>query len=207
MPHLSLVELARLVDESPEAHEKIHLEECGTCAEQLAGLHRQTLQLSQLLDPPLPPALTVHVRESIMSHDARSRRQKSVWGLRIAAGFVLLLVGSSLGTFVFAPALAGRTSGAEGVVAPTDAAAAASAVQIAEAEYLTALARYAELTQAREGDPLSRLAALEGIVLTTRAALREAPADPLINNYHLTAVGQRDALLRELDRIREDEWF
>ena len=57
-------------------------------------------------------------------------------------------------------------------------------------------------------DPLNQLAALEGIVLTTRAALEEAPADPVINGYHLSALGQRDAILRQIDaRADEEPWF
>ena len=62
-------------------------------------------------------------------------------------------------------------------------------------------------------DPVNRLAALEGIVLTTRAALNEAPADPVINGYHLTALEQRDAILRQIqaqpapDEDNEQEWY
>jgi hypothetical protein len=76
---------------------------------------------------------------------------------------------------------------------------AASRLRTAEGDYLAALARYAELSgRIDEGDPLARLAALESIVATTRAALGRAPADPVINGYHLTAVAQRDALLRQV---------
>lgn len=76
---------------------------------------------------------------------------------------------------------------------------AARRLRTAESEYLTALTRYTELAgRAAEGDPLARLAALESIVATTRAALGRAPADPVINGYHLTAVAQRDALLRQV---------
>jgi hypothetical protein len=76
---------------------------------------------------------------------------------------------------------------------------AAARLRTAESDYLTALSRYTELAgRAAEGDPLARLAALESIVATTRAALGRAPADPVINGYHLTAVAQRDALLRQV---------
>jgi hypothetical protein len=75
---------------------------------------------------------------------------------------------------------------------------AAARLRTAETDYLAALSRYTELAgRASEGDPLARLAALESIVATTRAALGRAPADPVINGYHLTAVAQRDALLRQ----------
>jgi hypothetical protein len=76
---------------------------------------------------------------------------------------------------------------------------AAARLRTAESDYLAALARFAELSgRVDEGDPLARLAALESIVATTRAALGRAPADPVINGYHLTAVAQRDALLRQV---------
>jgi predicted anti-sigma-YlaC factor YlaD len=76
---------------------------------------------------------------------------------------------------------------------------AAARLRTAESDYLAALTRYTELAgRAAEGDPLARLAALESIVATTRAALGRAPADPVINGYHLTAVAQRDALLRQV---------
>jgi hypothetical protein len=75
---------------------------------------------------------------------------------------------------------------------------AATNLRAAESEYLTALTRFTELSgRVEEGDPVARLAALESIVATTRAALGRAPADPVINGYHLTAVAQRDALLRQ----------
>ncbi len=76
---------------------------------------------------------------------------------------------------------------------------AAALLRTAESAYLAALSRYAELSGGGEEiDPLARLAALESIVATTRAALGNAPADPVINGYHLTAVAQRDALLRQV---------
>jgi hypothetical protein len=51
----------------------------------------------------------------------------------------------------------------------------------------------------------STMAALESIVLTTRAALNRAPADPVINGYHLTAVAEREAMLRRLAAATADE--
>jgi len=69
----------------------------------------------------------------------------------------------------------------------------------AERAYLAALNRYSDFSARGDNtDPLARLAALESIVATTRAALGQAPADPVINGYHLTAVAQRDATLRQL---------
>lgn len=82
--------------------------------------------------------------------------------------------------------------------------------QLREAEeyYLSALTRYAELaTQAEAGDPVARLAALQSIVMTTQAALNQTPTDPVINGYHLTALAQRDATLRQVAAATDDRVF
>jgi hypothetical protein len=85
-------------------------------------------------------------------------------------------------------------------------------LRAAELRYRMALSRYAELSGAgATTDPVNRLAALEGIVLTTRAALKDSPADPVINGYHLAALGQRDALLRQISAVehtqQEQPWY
>jgi hypothetical protein len=79
----------------------------------------------------------------------------------------------------------------------------------AEAVYRAALARHAELVGVPETpNPAARLATLETIVLTTQEGLRQAPADPVINGYHLAAVSQRDATLRQYARATNDQpWF
>lgn len=77
---------------------------------------------------------------------------------------------------------------------------AATMLRDAEGWYLDALAQYAQLSSELSDidDPVARLVALETIVLTTREALDRAPADPIINGYHMTALAQRDATLRQL---------
>lgn len=86
---------------------------------------------------------------------------------------------------------------------------AAAARQLAEAEagYLAALQRYAAIADPRNGaDEATRLAALERLVNTTRAALESAPDDPVINGYHLAAVRERDDLRRQIAQTEAD-WF
>jgi hypothetical protein len=89
-------------------------------------------------------------------------------------------------------------------------------VRTAEAAYLQALARYSEQRPASSmlTDPVARLATLESILLTTKAALREAPADPVINGYHLTALAERDAVLKQIAvqqtsnvKLANNTWF
>lgn len=76
----------------------------------------------------------------------------------------------------------------------------------AEDKYFSALSRYSEKAGTEPNDPNARLAALEGIVLTTRAALAQAPTDPVINGYHLTALAQRDAMLKQVRASSPTTW-
>lgn len=79
-------------------------------------------------------------------------------------------------------------------------------VEEREAEYVAAMTRLAELSGSEApGDVALRLATLDGIVITTGAALRDAPADPVINGYHLAARAQRDAMLRRVSNVSTAE--
>lgn len=74
--------------------------------------------------------------------------------------------------------------------------------------YVAALTRYAELsTREQTGDPVARLAAMQSIVMTTQSALMQAPADPVINGYHLTALAQRDATLAQVAAATGERWY
>jgi hypothetical protein len=81
--------------------------------------------------------------------------------------------------------------------------------ELAEAEgaYLAALQRYAAIADPASGaDPVTRMAALERMIATTREALERTPGDPVINGYHLAAVRERDTLRRQLAGADKD-WF
>jgi len=77
----------------------------------------------------------------------------------------------------------------------------------AEGAYLAALQRYAAIADPASGaDPVTRMAALERMIATTREALERTPGDPVINGYHMAAVRERDALRRQLSEADKD-WF
>ncbi|HET7233641.1 MAG TPA: hypothetical protein VFJ16_26770, partial [Longimicrobium sp.] len=77
----------------------------------------------------------------------------------------------------------------------------------AEAGYLAALQRYANIADPQSGaDAATRMAALERMVSTTRTALESAPDDPVINGYHLAALRERDALRQQMATADKD-WF
>jgi hypothetical protein len=205
MQHLTLEVLARLVDEPPLPAEAEHLAGCPACAGELEAIREQTDGLRRLPDLAPPPGGWWRLRLEIGGAPRWRSPAVARFG-RMAAGIVLFLAGAGLG--------AAANGGSVGAGIAPDAPGAASLegaaaeLRAAESEYLRAITRYAELTETGDGlDPLNRLAALESIVLTTRAALRDAPADPVINNYHLIALAQREALLRRLETGGGDEWF
>ncbi|MBI4543762.1 MAG: hypothetical protein HY703_01030 [Gemmatimonadetes bacterium] len=226
MSHLSLETLARLVDEAAPPLEAAHLDACAECRAELDQLREQTRALAGLPEwaPPAHGWLALEARLRreglVRAGSAAARRTRFPTVLRLAAALTLFLLGTLAGAALRAGS-DGRGSGGllagsetEGASAPAGAVAAetpeeaARALRDAEVAYLGALARHARLTrQLPSTDPVARLAALEGIVLTTRAALRQAPADPVINGYHLTAVAQREAMLRQLALAADQSWF
>lgn len=220
MSHLTLETLARLVDEPASAAEAGHLERCAVCRAELGGLVGQTAALGGLPDllPPPPGAWTALEDRLRREGLLRVRPRALPAGgrlLRIAATLAVFLLGGAAGF-----AARGRLE-APGVVLPDqdppavpsirpvdDVDGAARALAEAEARYRAALAQYTELAGAEAGtNPIARLSALEDIVLATREALSEAPADPVINGYHLTALAQREATVRQLVRASGSTWY
>jgi hypothetical protein len=210
MSHLSLEVIARLVDEAPTPAEAAHLTACAVCRDELAAMRGAVSELALLpLLEPGPRAWSGLA--SRLTGEGLIRHRRFATGpvlMKLAAAVTLFLAGTFTG-------LAVRDAGPAapaGIIAAPGAAYggfdAEDVVRAAEAAYLEALAWYAETTAPGAYiDPSARLAALEGIVLTTAAALRQAPADPVINGYHLAALAQREATLRQYDRAAVDSWF
>ncbi len=229
MPHLSIETLARLVEESADSHEAEHLEACELCRNELEGLRADAAELSRLpeIEPPSTQWLALEQRltaEGLLRPQPRAWQRNRAWArplLQMAAAVLIFIAGSYAAPFVarVSPTFttrqiadAGQGTRTVSTVANTSPAAnaqdAALAVRDAEQIYLSALTRYAELAGRTETtNPVARLAALESIVLTTRAALGQAPADPVINGYHLTALAQREATIKQLASKSKETWF
>lgn len=216
MQHLRLDELARLVDEPPTDDEVLHLSACSECRGELEELEAQVGAMGAMPELQAPAgswdALAVRLRaEGVIPGSSRGTPTGTIgWrgvALRMAAALALFVGGGMTSELLRGELWAGDRP-AVAMAEVTTAAEAERALIATEAEYVAALSRYAELTGTDvTDDPLNRLAALEGIVLTTRAALREAPADPVINGYHLTALTQREAMLRQISNTSGDGWF
>ncbi|MFO7260734.1 MAG: hypothetical protein DIU52_006245 [bacterium] len=213
MEHLSLEALARLVDEPAEPAEAAHLEVCAECRAELDALREQTSELAHLpdLEPPpdIWPAIEACLREEGLLRAPR-RASGSVW-LRLAAALALFLAGGVVG-FAVRGAAQDEPFDAESIT--TRIATAADAEEVARlleetrAAYFAALNRYAEFSEpVGTGDLITRAVALEGILFTTRAALAQAPADPVINGYHLSALAQHESTLRQIAFDPAEPWY
>jgi hypothetical protein len=216
MEHLNAATLARLVDEPARPEEAAHLAGCGACRAELQAMVAQTRELAGLMDLEPDPAALASLRDRLRREGLiRAPRRATPWrlpapALRAAAAVALFIAGGATGLLLRRDAPVDPAAGTHIAQSrPIDRVEEAEqALRAAEASYLAAMIRYAELTGGgSERDAVARLAALEGIVLTTRAALRQAPADPVINGYHLAAVAQRDAMLQQIATDDDDNWF
>ena len=226
MSHLTIETLARLMDEAPTAAEAAHLDGCTDCRNELEGLKADAAALAALPELEAPGAQWYGLESRLQAEGllrAPSRRAQAAWFrpvLQVAAAVVIFVLGNLTATNLFKatgttasvssgdPVTTGATLTNAATSPATSRLEAAEQVRTAESAYLSALTRYAELAaQSEPTDPVARLAALENIVLTTRAALGQAPADPVINGYHLTALAQREATLKQLASTRGKTWF
>jgi hypothetical protein len=213
MEHLTPETLARLVDESADVVERAHLDGCDCCARELAEMQRQSAELAAL--PVLEPQEGSWKVLETRLHEAGVLRQpeprpfwRSAGALRMAAALVLFVAGGVVGGALRTDAAAPATGSTVAAGISGTAEEAQERLRLAEDAYLAALVRYAELTEGDGAtDPITRLTALESIVLASHAALQQAPADPVINGYYLTALGERDRVMRQLVVDSGDPWF
>jgi hypothetical protein len=231
MSHLTLESLARLVDEPATTEEATHLEACAECRMELDRMRAQTVALAALPVHAPPSTAWDGITARLREHDHRRARPSGNL-LRIAAAIGLFAVGAATQAALSAagPSRAGssgteslaRDSGGDARVrraattaelisssAPATIDDATARLRVAEALYMRALLDHATLASPEPPpDAVARLATLEAIVLTTRAALERAPADPLINTYHLAAQAERESLLDQLRRRPEaGRWY
>ncbi len=232
MGHLNGERLARLVSEAPSPEEERHLETCSACRAELEGLREQTEILGALPDlrPPTGDWEALEARllgEGLVrpgGAESTSRNWFSSGWLRAAAALILFVGGAALGNRVTLPHSSGPLAQGDPpagmelipVSAGTQSAAnlteAATAVRLAERQYIDALVQYRQLLDAQGepeliGDPTSRFAALEGIVAAGRAAVQQAPADPFVNGVLVSALAEREAILRNASLTPGDGVF
>lgn len=145
--------------------------------------------------------------------------------LRVAAGLVLAVGGAAIGRASAGAPLLPSPQQASTQDAPAPAAAAANTtlapvamtpfnspeqawevLNRAGEEYQRASAYLSETDNevpmpASTDQYRTRLAALDNVMSEMRTALREAPQDPVINQYYMATVGAREATLRQLGTV------
>lgn len=221
MSHLTTEALARLVDEPATEREQAHLASCAVCRATLGELRMQTVALGALPSHSPPDAAWNGIAERLRDDHLRRFRVRDNL-VRIAAAIGLIAIGATAHAAFSDRGASNPTSEAGTAFAPEALTAelislrapktideASSRLRAAETMYTRALLDYAAITSPRPPqDAVARLATLEAIVLTTRAALERAPADPLINTYHLAAQAERESLLDQLRRTPEaGRWY
>lgn len=218
MEHLSLEDLSRLVDDPPTTDQMRHLGSCKRCAGELDALREQTRALGTLPEI-MPPkgdwhAIEARLRSEGLVEDPGLFRKLGLartpgW-MKAAAAVLLFLGGTGTGVAMANTGAGGlgRTAALQPISSVEDA---ATAVRSAEESYVTAVSRYRELL-AREGgegpgaDPITRVAALEHLVMVSQAAVRQAPGDPFLNGFLASALAERDAALRMVS-TSQDNWY
>lgn len=222
MKHLSTEVLAKLVDNPPGPEEAEHLGHCVTCASELRALRVQTEQLGSLPEI-MPPLGDWEVLEARLRSEGLVRNrgvlhriglaQTPMW-MRAAAAVVLFLGGVGVGSGFGVSPRAGTGAARLPDVAFTSASTvedAATAVRVAEQNYVNALTRYSQLLDrdapgGSSVDQAGRMAALEYLFAATQAAVRQAPGDQFLNGLLAATRAEREATLTRIS-TRQDNWF
>lgn len=237
MSHLPPERLAALTDEPPTAVELAHLASCELCARERSAYESlralSTIEQASIGSPltdweSLAPVLredgTIDTGEWRVAR--RPRRLQSAW-LQAAAAVLLMITGVAYGRYSAGDArLSGGSASSSDSSGPRPVADVPVSFQSVE-QARAARAQYELLYQSAamylaehdtaEYAPTSpaairhRLATLDEVGATVRQALTESPADPVINGYYLTTLGQREATLRQLNAVlpagvRVDVW-
>jgi hypothetical protein len=219
MSHLHPERLAALADGEPTAAEATHLSSCSSCAREIAA-HRRLLMLAwqerDALTAPLTSweGLSGALRhEGLIADRAPTRGVagvRSPWWLQAAAAVVLLVGGMAIGRSSL-PAPVAQTSSDTQLVSNADSAItfrstaeAFAVLDRAERDYRAAAMYLAgQDTVGRVADDpatyRARLAVLDEVTGVALDAVHQAPQDPIMNRIYLSALGARDATLRQLE--------
>jgi len=226
MSHLSPERLAALADHDPTAPELAHLATCAVCSAEreahralvaLASTERASIGLPLTRWESLGPALRADGSATSGAGAAPARRSRfgRAW-LQAAAALLFVAGGTMLGRYTAGASLVPGVGAAASSAARTaqhadsqsavfhsvnDARAARTRAQALFQNASAFLAQYDSSAKGSESPSAmrTRLAALDRVSHAMRDALADAPYDPVINDYYLTTIGQREATLRQLN--------
>jgi hypothetical protein len=223
--HLTREQIAALLDEpdaAAEAEDRAHLDVCSECAGEFEAMSRTRMALSGMADLRAPDDGWEAIRARLpVSVTARRTVSATWWGrqerwgpvLTAAAILVLFLGGLGVGRVLAPGTSAGDVSGTGSEsVALRDGEFGGPPRAGAEAEDPEYLRSVADLQELRHGGPSAeqisadptlaavRLTHLDALIEASREALREAPADPALNDFLFDVVDERTSVAGQLGR-------
>ena len=218
MSHLTSERLAALSDDTPTPIESAHITTCNACSIELVAqrkLARMAAAAGPVTDGTISnfDALLPRLRAEGLVAAPDRRAMAITWGIRAAASVALLAGGMLAGRMSVSSQTASYgSSGASGgrVTADTQPASfrtpddAVKALSTSQQTYSTAAAYLAAQDTSshfiglNESTYRTRLSALDEILATTRAALYQAPQDPVLNQYYQGTLSARQTTLAQL---------
>ena len=221
MSHLNPERLAALSDDVPTPIESAHITTCEACSAELVAqrkLARMAAAAGPLTDGPLSnfDALVPRLKAEGLIAPADRRALAIRWTMRAAASVALVAGGVLAGRLSVAAQGGSLAQGkdASGVTSlaalaqpvssfqtPDDAVKALSMSQQtyqSAAAYLAAQDTTSHFIGLNENTYRTRLTALDDILAATRAALYQAPQDPVLNQYYQGTLSVRQATLVQL---------
>lgn len=223
MSHLSPERLAALADETPTPIEAAHVTTCDACSAEIAAQRRLArLAAAAQVVPGAPVSSFDALVPRLVAEGLVAPRDGWLaarrWAVRIAASLVLLVGGAVAGRMTATRALpllpavqargwdqgaaVGQAALSGATFGTTDdamsALAAAQQTYQNAAAFLAAQDTSAHFIGLNPGTYRTRLAALDQVMAATRAALYQAPQDPVLNHYYLGTLTAREATLSQL---------
>jgi hypothetical protein len=223
MSHPNSERLAALSDDTPTPIEAAHITTCSECMAELAA-QRKLTRLAASAQPvtgaPLVgfDALVPRLRaEGLITPAVRAAKVR-LWTIRIAASLALVTGGVIAGRATASGPLpllprgddaqgtggASVASLAQPVASFKSADDAIKTLTVAQQTYQSAAAflaaqdTTAHFIGLNQNTYRTRLTALDEIVASTRAAMYQAPQDPVLNQYYLATLSAREATLRQI---------
>lgn len=222
--HLNREQISNLLEDTKgSASAREHVAACPECAREYEQMSRMRMALSGLPDLEAPAGEWEAIQDRLgleplgQAEVTPVWRWATSWPLQAAAVLALFAGGLMVGQRI-SPSADGTgpnpaVTTADGAADPGSAGPAgdpAASMQIEPAEaYMRTVA---DLQHLRDGsdEPGSRqtgaaavaerITHLDGMIDASRAALREAPADPVLNNFLFQLVDERDDLATQLDQ-------
>ena len=213
MLHLDPERLAALADDQPTHDEAAHLAACPACAREQAAYEELVARAArerQTLSRPLTEWRSIAARLTQPAPRGavaplRSRGLPRAW-MQLAAGVMIAAGGLAVGRASAAHTISNTSAPetADSTRAPASVDDAMALMRRAESDYrLAAAFVVAHDTSLRGASGIDRyrqrLAALDRVSDAALAAANQAPADPVINQYLISARTAREVTLQQLN--------